>query len=337
MVDDPRWGVRLRPGMYVGDTHDGSGVQTCVLEVVGNAVDQYFAGRCRRIHVDVRADGEIVVTDDGPGIPGAQLERLVGERRHAPTADGHAPHVHLRPGAQGAGVAVVNYVSARFEVRTVHDGAEHRVLFQEGLLVEGCTSTPSAAPTGTTVAFRPDPTIFSGPMIDRVALSTRLDELSYLLPGLELSWSFAADPITSRGLAALVERAVRRPLGPTVHARGTVGDIDVEVAYGWDAAPGAPAVHSFANFGRTREGGTHVRGLLDALAVLRRTRRRDLESGLVAAVAVVLADVRYGNPCKDRVDNEEVRAAVRAVASDALSAWAAAFPDARDAVLARST
>ena len=117
--------------------------------------------------------------------------------------------------------------------------------------------------------------------------------------------------------------------------KGASLDIDVEVAYGWRPWHASPTVHSFANFGRTT-GGTHVKGLLDALDALRKTRRRDLERGLVAAVAVVLADVRYGNPTKDAVVTPEVHAAVRTVGREVLAAWAAANPEARDAVLARS-
>jgi DNA gyrase subunit B len=122
--------ARKRPGMYVGDTTDGSGATHLVFEVLGNAFDQYLAGRCSRVEIVVDADGTITVTDDGPGLPvdgdetRPPLEQILTTMSDRPTVDGHKPHVHLWP--NGVGLFVVNALSDRFEMVSARDGVEAR-------------------------------------------------------------------------------------------------------------------------------------------------------------------------------------------------------------------
>lgn len=338
--------IRKRPGMYVGDTGDGSGILHMVLEVVANAFDQYLAGRCTRITIGIEADDTSTVEDDGPGIPAEGRDRLPGlenlfeERSEQPTVDGHRPHVHLGLGA--IGLAVVNALSERFEVTTVCGGQEAVAVYTCGEPARPLEVRRVDGPSGTRVRFRPDPRIFATTRIPRVELARELEDLSFLAPGLTLSWSVAGDRSTQRGLAARVASRAGRLLGGVAHHRGSYetpsGPIDVEVALGWrDGDPrwlGAAVIDSFVNLARTREHGQHVIGLRDGLRAFlpKVTRRTD---GLFAAVAVMLSDVKYGKPSRDRLDTAEARPAVAAATRVALAGWAEAWPDAAAALRRR--
>jgi DNA gyrase subunit B len=343
--------VRMRPGMYVGDTTgDGAidglnGLMVMLLEVLGNALDQHLLARCTAIHVEVD-DDVVTVRDDGPGLPldtEAGLAYLT-TRHRTPTADGHAPHVHLGAGG-GLGLAPINALSARFDVDVVRGGLRFQVGYEQGLVVEPLTSAPSDLPTGTTIRFRPDPAIFrTTTRISRGALTERLELLTFLVPTLRLTWSFGADSAARRGLAGLIAQRLVDPLGPIAHRAARIGDIDVEVAISWrrvgQYGDREPRITSICNLGITDQDGTHVEGLLDGIASLwhgqRRRARRALQHGLVAAVAVVLADVRFGQPMKSELLTEDARPAVATVARDVLATWAASNPDALAAVLAQA-
>jgi DNA gyrase subunit B len=341
--------VRRRPAMYVGDTEGGSGIVNMVLEVVANACDQHLAGRCTRIGIELAADGTITVEDDGPGIPVQGGERLpaleivLARRFDEPTADGHRPHVHL--GFGGVGIAVVNGLSERFELITVRGGVEARAAYARGQLVAPLATRATDRASGTVVRFRPDPTIFRHVRAPRDQLTRVLEDLSFLVPGLSLRWAIAGDAVAAGGLAALV--ALRAPCAIDGVARHREsyetagGPIDVEVALAWrpEQWQDEPAIDSFVNLARTREHGSHVQGLLDGVHAFVGGRSTSAgRRGLVGAVAVVLADVRYGIPTKDRLETPEARGPVADATRKALAAWAAwaaMHPEAAAALRAR--
>jgi DNA gyrase subunit B len=318
--------VRKRPGMYVGDT-DGSGAMHLVLEVVANAFDQYLVGRCSRIDVEIAADRTVTVTDDGPGMPvdgdatRPPLEHVLTTLSHRPTVDGHKPHVHLWVG--GVGLFAVNALSERFEMITARDGVEARIVYTRGVLLEQLTRRPSTR-TGTRVRFRPDPEIFANACVPRVALTRHLEDLSFLAPGLALTWTLAGDAQAAHGLAGRVAIGAHCAVADVAQHRGTYetpgGPVDVEVALAWRTVPGydegKARIDSFVNLQRSREGGTHVDGMLDGIA---RAHGEVERRGLVAAVSVVLADVKFGNPSRDRLVTPEVREIVAQATAAALS------------------
>src|SRR5262249_30016504 len=153
----------------------GDGVLNMVLDVVANACDQHFAGRCATIDIEVAAGGTITVIDDGPGIPAhggsgmPPLDLLLTRRSERPTVDGHRPHVHLGQG--GLGLFIVNALSERFELETVHDGVAARAMYARGEPIEPPVTMPSAQPSGTRVRFRPDPAIIRYPRVPRARLA----------------------------------------------------------------------------------------------------------------------------------------------------------------------
>ncbi|HEY1817476.1 MAG TPA: ATP-binding protein [Kofleriaceae bacterium] len=305
---DFRDSVRARPGMYVGDTQDGSGVLHMVLELVGNAIDQHWAGKCSRVDVAIGSDVAITVRDDGPGL--AEPARYFERQSDRPTFDGHRPHVHVGLGLRGFGLFVVNALSERLGVSTVRDGVEARAVFERGELVEPWSQISTKAPSGTTIRFRVDPQLFGHRVPPHELLEQRLEELAHLLPTLD----FCRNQ-TGVGLPGRVARRIGCAVGDVAHTREVIetpgGPIDVELALAF--GQGETSIESFVNLSRTPDGGTHVDGLLAAIDEHR-------GGGLVGAASLILADVAFGGPTRDRLVTPAARDAVVAVAEKCLLA-----------------
>ncbi|HEY6039732.1 MAG TPA: ATP-binding protein [Kofleriaceae bacterium] len=336
-----REAVRKRPGMYLGDTEDGSGLVNLILDVIANAYDHYLAGRCSSISLTIAADGTVTVEDDGPGFSAGggdgvpPLDTILTQLSTKPTVDGHQPHVHL--GLGGLGLAVVNASSEHFELVSVRDSTEARASYARGELVEAVATTEAKRADGTRVRFRPDPDIFKHVRVPRAELTRILEDLTFLAPNLRLRWSIAGDDVAARGLVARVALDVPCAFDEVAHARESYetakGPIEVEVALAWRTsrfgANAEPVIHSFVNLARTRGDGVHVDGMLDGVRAFLEGSRRDANvRGLVAAVSVVLADVIYGNPTKDRLDSPEAKRPVSDATQKALAGWSLRRTDA---------
>jgi DNA gyrase subunit B len=299
--------VRRRPGMHVGDTGNGAGALQMVQELLSNSLDQHLIGRCSRIEVVLDDDGVVTVIDDGPGIaePARWLEQLYNQ----PTPDGHRPHVQA--GFHGVGLAAVNALSERLELDTVHAGVRLRAAYSCGELVEPWLREPTSAPSGTIVRMRIDRSIFSTG-VPRAALDAELEVLAYLLP--QLAFGRGHD---GKGLAVRVAMRAGCTVADVAHAVETLetpsGPIRVEVAI----ARGDGHVESFVNLRPTCDHGRHVDGLFDGV---RRVLGPDQRDRIVAAVAVVLADVHFGGPSRDQLTTQEVRTPVADVTERALRA-----------------
>jgi DNA gyrase subunit B len=339
--------IRKRPGMFVGGLGE-EGVLQLVLEVVANVYDQYLARRCGAMGVEIDADGTITVNDNGPGIlldDAVTLDKLLTTYSTRPTVDCHRPHMHLGMRA-GLGLVVVNALSERFDLVTVNNGREARISFARGELVEPLAMVGGVRQTGTTLRFRPDPSLFAHSRVSRTALASVLEDLSFLSPGLAITYRFGGDDVAREGLRGRVAVAVQCPTSEVAHLmerhETAKGPIDVEVAVGWRTsgfeAMEEPRLHSFVNFARTPEHGVHVDGLIDGVcAFLGTDNRTECVEGLVAAVAVVLADVQYGNPSKNRLATPETQAPVASATRKALDEWANTHPEQCAALRARVT
>ncbi|WAS93677.1 ATP-binding protein [Nannocystis punicea] len=340
---ETRWHVRKRPGMYVGDLRDGRGILHMALELVANAVDQALVGRCSRLDVGVEDDETVVVADDGPGIAvqGGEgrppLREILEQRFDLPTVDGHRPHVHL--GFGGAGLVVVNALSELFEVVTVHSGRQATARYSRGVPLEPMRVEATGLPSGTRIRFRADPQIFSAVGVRREDLRHRLMDLSFLLPSLRITWMGDRE-YHGRGLPELVRLVAPETIGGVAHHRAVVNGpeepIDVEVALAWGEGSTRDAlVQSFVNLGRTREG-AHRDGVLDGLrSFFPRRGAAARRGGLSAAVAVVLADVQWGSPTRDKLVTPAARSAVKRVTMEALRMWAERYPEAAAQIGAR--
>jgi DNA gyrase subunit B len=320
--------IRRRPGMYIGDIRDGSGLIHMLWEVLANALDEHLAGHCDRIAIGVAEDGAIGVEDNGRGIcldevDGVSFaERALTSFHTGPTLDGHAPHEHI--GTHGVGLFAVCALSAWLELQVDRDGRRWHQRFKRGVAVSMLEDIGSTQTAGTRIVFAPDPEIFAGVGLNPGPVLARIEEMSYLFPRLTLVFEDRRRREFHKpdGLAAYVRacgmfRGKELPAAMFLYA-SSVESILVEVAATWHASPGT-SLASFANVMRTTDGGTHVDGLMRGLAsgvrkalpeVCRGRRRGDivraLEKGLNAVVCVRLDDPEYGRPTKDRLSTPRV-------------------------------
>lgn len=324
--------IRRRPGMFIGDVSDGGGLVQMVWEVLANALDEHLAGFCREISITLHEDGSVSVRDDGRGIPTRDLEgvpfaqKALTSLHRTPTFDGHAPHEHV--GGLGVGLVAVNALSSWLELEIHRDGELHRQRYERGAPCCALEAVGSTARTGTTVTFLPDPVIFKEPWLDAGTIVARLRELACLAPTLTLSFADHRELQLHepRGLRAFLERT-RRPAEPataTLAVDEIVGQIHVEAAMEWRDHPWS-SIDSYANIERTTDGGTHVRGLLNGLALgLRDVEearvskvsparlRKIVSRGLHAVVCVRLRDPTFDSPTKSRLATPAVTTAVSA-------------------------
>ena len=340
--------IRRRPGMYIGDTRDGSGLAHMLWEVVANALDEHLAGHCSRIAIEVADDGAISVEDDGRGIrldviDGVSFaEKALTSFHTCPTLDGHAPHEHI--GTRGVGLFAVCALSAWLALEVRRDGRRYGQRFERGLAVSKLRQIDVTDTTGTRIVFAADPDIFPVVWLDPTPVLARLKEMSYLFPRLTLSFKDRREHRfhEPNGLAAYVQASNmlcgNKPLADAFLCLSSAESVIVEVAAVWSAIPGT-SVESFANVMRTTGGGTHVDGLIRGLVsgtrqalpgICRGLRRqqieRVLEYGLNAVVCVRLDDPSYGRPTRDRLSSPYVTAVVERCIAGPFAAYLASAP-----------
>ena len=333
--------IRQRPGMWVGDTRDGRGILHMLWEVVANSLDEHLAGRCTVITVEQSPDGSIAVEDNGRGIPLTLIEGIPFAQRaltsfhDTPTLDGHAPHEHI--GKVGLGLFPVCALSSRLHLLVKREGRAFSQVFERGIAVSTLRDEGPSTTTGTRVTFLPDPLIFQPNKLSADRISTRLRELSYLLPNLSFEFRARGEQIfrEPRGLVALLDARTSGslPALPTFASSGTSGQIVVETAARWTSRT-ERSIESFANIERTDDGGAHVRGLVQGLlaglkqaapqlraAYPARALSRVLARGLNAIVCVRLADPTYDRPTKSRLVTPEAGFAVKNVITTSFSSF----------------
>lgn len=331
--------VRRRPGMYVGDVHDGTGLHHVLWEVVDNVVDLSVERRANHLRVDL-SDGWVEVEDDGPGFPmghtargESALELLLG-RLHLGSKPPRQPlEMGLRRSRPSVGLCVVNALSEELEIETRTAGSVFRQRYRQGRPVDPLTEVGKSDRTGTRIRFRPDPTIFENPALDENIVRARLRELAYLNPSLTIR--FGDETSRERGgIAEWVHRIARERGADARHqviaATAVKDGVLVEVAITWMRHDEAD-VRSFVSQYGTSEGGTHVEGLWAGLstafsAMPRLAGRAPSESvyrevlgqGLIAVVHVGLEHADYDDRRRQRLTSPEARDAVAAVVAERL-------------------
>jgi len=345
--------VRRRPGMYIGGV-DSTGLHHLLWEIVDNAVDEAMNGHADRIVVTLHADGaSATVSDNGRGIPVDRHERyrkpaleLILTTLHAGGKFEAKSYFHSG-GLHGVGASVVNALSVQLVARVKRDGAEWEQRFARGKAVSPLRKLRAARGTGTTIFFRPDPEIFPAIRFDPVLIAERLEAKAYLNAGLtiELVDEGAGSRRAFRydeGLRAYLQRIVaeaRQPLlgGEMFSIVRQQDDLQLECALGWTEDT-SERVQSFVNGIPTPQGGAHENGLRSGVVKAVRnylaTRglvprglavtAEDVREGVVALLAVKLAQPQFQGQTKERLNNPEVTpivdAAVRTALENALNA-----------------
>jgi DNA gyrase/topoisomerase IV subunit B len=336
--------------MYVGGT-GSTGLHHLVWELVGNVIDQHLAGYATELRVELADDGWVTVSDDGPGIPTDTVSPIVARRRPAedprkpepttvietvftrlhqgPTWAGHYPHVHVAPSLIGFGCAVASALSERLVVDTSYRGVHWRLELERGERVSPLRRLGRPERDGTTIRFRPDPTIFSTVVLDHAVVHARLQELAWLNPHLRVF--FQDERIAARGgvcgLAGQLASARDEVLAVHTIAQN-VGDVRVDIGLAWNR-DGESIVRSFVNLHPTLDG-SHVDALWlgfadyarSSGAAVRTARemRQALGTGLVAVVSIGLHGAEFASPTKDILKSPRARKAVRAAIA---SSWRA--------------
>ena len=308
----PRALVRSRPGMYIGDTSDTTGLHQLLWEVLANSLDEHLAGHCHHIRVTLHADDSVEVVDDGRGIAPERLRRLCTTLHTTGTADAHTPHVHV--GRGGAGLAVVNFLSAWFELEVHHGGARWTQRFGRGRPVTRLCRLGPTRRTGTRVRLLPDPSIFHTTELLHDHIKARLSELAALGPGLVLDLHDLrrrrSRLASTDGLLDLLHARLRHhdPPPPSLRLRDRTPTVALDVAIAFTAPHHRIDITSFVNLQPTPGGGSHVRALLKGLRRALPNRPRD--AGLTAAIHVILHHARFINPTQDTLDEPTLERAL---------------------------
>ena len=365
--------VRKRPGMYIGDTDDGTGLHHMVYEVVDNSIDEALAGHCKNIEVKINSDGTITVRDDGRGIP---VDMHKGEKMSAAEvimtqlhAGGKFDHdsYKVSGGLHGVGVSVVNALSEKLKLEIDRDGNRYYMEFKDGVSVAPLKIKGKSKNTGTQITFLPSKEIFSSIKFSPNIIIKRMRELAFLNKGIKITINdlnqkkekvieFKFDGGVLEFVDFLDEKR-EKLLNKTgndlfkkpIYIEGKKDNIEIECSLKWNASYGED-IYPYTNNIYQKDGGTHLLGFRSALTrvinkyatehnLLKKNKLNisgdDIKEGLTCVISAKIPDPKFSSQTKDKLVSSEVRMIVENIISEKLSIWFDQNPSTSKIILAK--
>ena len=365
--------VRKRPGMYIGDTDDGTGLHHMVYEVVDNAIDEALAGYCKNINVSINSDGSVTVKDDGRGIP---IDIHKGEKKSAAEvimtqlhAGGKFDHdsYKVSGGLHGVGVSVVNALSEELELTIERDGNQYFIEFKNGDSIKPLKLVGKSKNNGTQIKFLPSKKIFSSTKFSFNIIQKRMRELAFLNKGIKISINDLTLKKTKNvdfkyegGILEFVEfldkdrtklknkndnDLFKKP----IFVEGKKENLEVECSLKWNAGY-SEDVYSYTNNIYQKDGGTHLLGFRSALTrvinkyateqnLLKKNKVSisgdDIKEGLTCVLSIKIPDPKFSSQTKDKLVSSEVRNIVETLINQKLSVWFDQNPSVAKIILAK--
>ena len=366
--------VRKRPGMYIGDTDDGTGLHHMVYEVVDNSIDEALAGYCNNIKIELNKDGTVTVSDDGRGIP---VDLHKGEKKSAAEvimtqlhAGGKFDHdsYKVSGGLHGVGVSVVNALSEKLKLTINRDNKVYYMEFKDGKAVFSLKVTGKSKEAGTKINFLPSKEIFSSIKFNSLIIQKRMRELAFLNKGIKIT---IVDNSTLKskefinqyegGLNEFVEfldlkkqkllnNNEKDLFKKPISIQGEKNKIVVECSIKWNAGY-SEDVMPFTNNIYQKDGGTHMLGFRSALTrvinkyasennLLKKSKVTltgdDAREGLTSVLSIKMPDPKFSSQTKDKLVSSEIRLIVESIISEKLSVWFDQNPSIIKIVLAKA-
>ena len=351
--------VRKRPGMYIGDTDDGSGLHHMVFEVTDNAIDEALAGHCKNISVNINKDNSITVEDDGRGIP---VDMHKGEKMSAAEvimtqlhAGGKFDHESYKVsgGLHGVGVSVVNALSEKLELNIFRNGKEYSISFEDGNSKKPLKEIGKTKKNGTKITFLPSKKIFTTTKFSSSILQKRMRELAFLNKGISiiLTDNTSSKPkeyvnkydggivefvkYINQKKTQLVNKNEVAVFKNPIFISAEKNKVIVECSFEWNSAY-SEDVLAFTNNIHQKDGGTHLLGFRSALTrVINKYANDknlskknkviisgdDIKEGLVAVLSIKMPDPKFSSQTKDKLVSSEIRLIVESIINEKVSTW----------------
>ncbi len=365
--------VRKRPGMYIGDTDDGTGLHHMVYEVVDNSIDEALAGHCKNINVRINPDGTVTVSDDGRGIPvdihkteKKSAAEVIMTQLHAGGKFDHDSY-KVSGGLHGVGVSVVNALSKKLYLEIDRDSKKYLIEFENGEAKSPLKEIGKSKQSGTKITFLPSTEIFSSIKFSPNILIKRMRELAFLNKGIKIIFvdaslkkekisEFKFDGGVTEFVDFLDEKReklqnkngndlFRKP----IYIEGKKNNIEIECSLKWNAGY-AEEIFPYTNNIHQKDGGTHLLGFRSALTrvvnkyanehnLLKKNKLAisgdDIKEGLTCVLSTKIPDPKFSSQTKDKLVSSEVRMIVETVVNEKLSTWFDQNPTLAKIILAK--